>query len=480
MLEPVEDIPAAGTLLLGKYRVERVLGQGGMGIVVAAMHEVLHQRVALKFLTAKALTDTAAVERFLREARAAVQLQSEHVAKVSDVGKLENGAPYMVMEFLEGCDLSALLAQQRVLPVPFVADSVIQAIDAVAEAHARGIVHRDLKPSNLFLAGRAEGGEAIKVLDFGISKSSEPFGPGGVEQASLTSTAAVMGSPLYMSPEQFRSAKKVDSRTDIWALGTILYELLGGKPPFDGDSVGEVFASVLQNEPVSLLELRRDVPPALEQVVMRCLRKNADERFATVAELAQALLPFGTAESHRWVDRSKKLLAGRISTKTSPDTTISSPEDDSAATLAVAARPVQQTSNAWANAASSPRKRSVMPKLVGIGVVAIVVCGAALGALYRYKPTTAARLPESATPIVSEPVPAPVPPATASTAQQGNSSAPSAIAAAVSVPVPVHSAPPPAHTKPRTPPSAKATTSAPAASTAPVKPPSTSILDDRH
>src|SRR3954463_12881127 len=198
----------AGDILAGKYRIDRVLGVGGMGVVVAAHHMQLDERVAVKFLLPRALKNPEAVTRFIREARAAVKIKSEHVARVTDVGRLENGAPYIVMEYLEGLDLGAWLQQRGPLPVSQAVEFLLQACEAIAEAHALGIVHRDLKPANLFVIRRPDGGLSVKVLDFGIAKRI-----GAARGANITSTAAVMGSPLYMSPEQLNSSKDADART---------------------------------------------------------------------------------------------------------------------------------------------------------------------------------------------------------------------------------------------------------------------------
>ena len=195
-----------GEILAGKYRVDKVLGVGGMGVVVAAYHIELDQRVAIKFLLPEVLDHGEAVARFAREARAAVKIKSEHVAKVTDVGKLENGAPYMVMEFLDGSDLSQWLTQRGALPVEQACEFVLQACEAIAEAHALGIVHRDLKPGNLFVIRRADGVLSVKVLDFGISKTAS--GPGSGSAGAMTKTSALMGSPLYMSPEQMQSSRR--------------------------------------------------------------------------------------------------------------------------------------------------------------------------------------------------------------------------------------------------------------------------------
>jgi len=279
-----------GDVLAHKYRVERVLGTGGMGCVVAATHVELQERRALKFMLPHALADEAAVERFLREARAAVRLKSPHTVDVLDVGRLNTGEPYLVMEFLEGEDVKALLERGGPLPIDSAVDLVLQAVDAIDEAHDLGIVHRDLKPANLFLARGAKGKPLLKVLDFGVSKLME----GDRGQPSLTQTDSVMGSPAYMSPEQMRSAKNVDTRTDIWALGVVLYELLTGKSPFEGTTITELALNVVGKEPSPLRAQRLEVPQTLEAVVLQCLAKDPDQRFQTAGELAGALRPFGS------------------------------------------------------------------------------------------------------------------------------------------------------------------------------------------
>ncbi len=295
-----------GEILAGKYRVERVLGQGGMGVVVAARHVELDELVALKFLLPEALSEPEAVARFLKEARAAVRIKSEHVARVHDVGQLDSGAPYIVMEYLEGSDLGALLRKRPVLPVEDVIDYVLQACEAIANAHSLGIVHRDLKPSNLMLVVRSDGSECIKVLDFGISKVSSIAGR--ESSMNMTKTAAVLGSPLYMSPEQMMSARDVDGRTDIWALGTILYELLTGKPPFMADTLPALGVLIATRQAPPIRTLRPEVPAGVEAVAACCLEKGREQRFANVAELAQALAPFAPERSLVSVDRASRIL----------------------------------------------------------------------------------------------------------------------------------------------------------------------------
>jgi eukaryotic-like serine/threonine-protein kinase len=283
--------PEIGNLFVGKYRIERKLGQGGMGAVFAAHHELLHQRVAIKVLSTDVVAEGEVVTRFLNEARAAARIVSEHVARVTDVATLDNGVPYMVLELLEGDDLSKVLETRGALPVALAVDWVLQACAGVAKAHALGVVHRDLKPSNLFLARREDGTSVIKVLDFGISKSTNPA---LVPSSTLTATGSMIGSPCYMAPEQVRNAKHVDGRTDIWAIGVILHELLTTNRPFGGETLGELLVAIVEQQPPPISATRRDVPPGLERVVARCLRRAPAERFASIAELAQALEPYSS------------------------------------------------------------------------------------------------------------------------------------------------------------------------------------------
>ncbi|MDB5213305.1 MAG: hypothetical protein JWO86_1232 [Myxococcaceae bacterium] len=281
----------AGDVLDRKYRVERVLGTGGMGMVVAARHVQLGQRVALKFMLKEALADPGNAERFAREARAAVRLQSPHTAKVLDVGKLKNGEPYMVMEYLDGKDLDEVVRTNGPMPPHMAVDFMLQACEAFAEAHSLGMIHRDIKPKNLFLAQTVDGRPLVKVLDFGLAKTI-----GAAGDISLTATSAVFGSPQYMSPEQMRSAKDVDSRSDIWSIGVCLYELLTTRVPFDAGGLAEICAMVLKDpvEPPSKWAI--GLPPDLDAVVVKCLAKDPKDRYQTVAELAFALEPWAAIE----------------------------------------------------------------------------------------------------------------------------------------------------------------------------------------
>jgi serine/threonine-protein kinase len=279
-----------------------------MGVVVAAHHLQLDTRVAIKFLLPAMLAAPEAVARFTREARAASKITSEHVARVRDVGTLETGAPYMVMEFLDGGDLAGWLQQRGKLDVGQAVDFVLQAGEAIAEAHSLGIVHRDLKPANLFCMQRADGLLSIKVLDFGISKVNDTAGG-----MSVTKTTAVMGSPLYMSPEQMTSSRDVDHRTDIWSLGVILFELITGVVPFTGEMFSEICVKIATQGPPPLRSLRPEAPEGLEAVINRCLEKDRSRRFGSIGELAQALAPFAPDGS-----RSNAVRIARVGSGADP------------------------------------------------------------------------------------------------------------------------------------------------------------------
>ncbi len=281
---------AEGDVIAGKYRVESMVAIGGMGVVVSATHLALGQIVAIKVLLPLEASEdsTAAIPRFLREARAAAGLKSEHVVRIFDVDTLPSGLPYMVMELLSGQDLRRVIKLGGPLPIEQAVDFVLQAADAIGEAHSAGIVHRDLKPSNLFLTQRTDGRPWVKVLDFGISKASHD----PLTDTALTVTRAMIGSPMYMSPEQVRDAKSVDGRSDIWSLGVILHELLSGKPAFRGESLPAICAAIAADQPESLGAARPDLPPEFLLVAARCLQKDPGRRHQSVDELCAALQPF--------------------------------------------------------------------------------------------------------------------------------------------------------------------------------------------
>jgi serine/threonine protein kinase len=296
-------IPTPGTVLGGKYRIEQVLGYGGIAVVAAAYHLQLHRRVAIKYLLVEALESPEIVERFTREARAAARIRGEHVARVIDVGTFDEGAPYIVLEYLEGFDLERHLKREGPLHITHAVRWILQTCEALAEAHAAKIVHRDLKPANLFLAKGPDHRKKIKVLDFGVSK---------IIDEPMTERDRILGTVVYMSPEQLRAASEVDLRTDIWSLGVILYELLAGTPPFSGHTIISVAQAIERNAPRPLSEVRPDIPRTLENVVTRCLQTDPNDRYASVLELANALAPFMSTRDRETIRRISGVLQGSI------------------------------------------------------------------------------------------------------------------------------------------------------------------------
>jgi eukaryotic-like serine/threonine-protein kinase len=293
-----------GQLIAGKYRVEGAIGEGGMGIVLRAKHLDLDRVVAIKVMRPELAENPEVVERMLLEARAAAMLRSEHVARVLDIGRLESGTPYIVMEHLEGDDLYVLLARHRRLPLDQAVDFVAQACEAVAEAHARGIVHRDLKPENLFLTTSADGEPCVKVLDFGISKQRD------VQREHFTNPSTALGSPNYMAPEQMRARGPVDPRADVWSLGAVLYELVTGRQPFHAEGLAAVCMSVMLDAPVPPSQRDPELPAGIDRVVLRCLEKEPEARYQSVAELASALAAFGSPAARVHAQRAWRLLYG--------------------------------------------------------------------------------------------------------------------------------------------------------------------------
>ena len=427
-----------GAMLAGKYRIERVIGQGGMGVVVQAHHLSLDEKVAIKLLLPGALGNPSAVERFAREARAASKIKSEHVARVIDVGELDTGSPYMVMEYLEGRDLSSLLTERGAIAVDLAVLYVLQACEALAEAHSLGIVHRDIKPANLFLANRPSGPPAIKVLDFGISKSTL-----STEHANLTKTTAVMGSPLYMSPEQMQSSKNVDARSDIWSLGIVLYELVTGQVPFQADTLPELVLAVVQREPPALETMQSNLPADFSAVVRRCLAKDPSVRYASVGELAADLARFGPVEGRASLDRIGHVLRGGSFVVVVPDASgvSASPQ---ASTMLGDPRGTTTT-----EAVSSEQKAPTRPafRAQGLVVLALVAVVAAIGfSVLRARPR----------PDV-------------------------AVVPTVAAPPAVETTPPPSSTSPSTPPSTSGASALPAGSEAPpVAPPAPSAVRPSH
>ncbi|MCB9576347.1 MAG: serine/threonine protein kinase [Polyangiaceae bacterium] len=462
-----------GTILADKYRVERVLGEGGMGVVLEAVQVDLERHVAIKLMhTSDRHEREESLARFRREAKAAAKLRGDHVVRVLDVGKLDADTPYMVMELLEGADLRSTLDDRGPLPVQEAVAYLLQACEAMAEAHAKGIVHRDLKPGNLFVAKRPDGRPVIKVLDFGISKLTTDG------DSSMTRTRGGMGSPLYISPEQFESAKNVTHATDIWALGAVLYELLSGVAAFAASSIPEVYARIMADPPPRITPLRSDVPPGLERVVQKCLEHSPKDRYLTVADLAMALEPYAPASAVGFAASAVRLIqasplahAGLPEVKASmPPPGISSnpPRDaptvpDRAAELSAldthlgpararfvsghadtvaASTPGSATASTWtaATLAAHQKRRRIRTFAVGGGLLLIAGIATALFAFSRPDAEVAAdrepaRAPSQAPPLA---VAATLPVVGVASAKPSASAAPSVSAARSASPPPVH------------------------------------------
>lgn len=307
--------PTPGALIAGKYRILRTLGEGGMGIVVEAHHLHLDQRVAIKFLRGREALDERNVMRFRREARAAAKVKSDHVAQIYDVGMLDDGTRYLVMEYLEGCDLAFEIERAGRLPIGQACSIAVQILDAISRAHEVGIVHRDLKPENIFLVHLSDGSRRVKVLDFGISKLDDTKG-----SLKLTGTSDLMGTPLYMAPEQMATPELVDGRADIWSIGCVLYEMLTGQLPFEAQSMPELCRLVMSHDPRHLCDVSPDAPPALGETVMRCLKRDVDERIASADELSALLFPYAvgpSATSRSFISGSSEIPYQTVNTRMS-------------------------------------------------------------------------------------------------------------------------------------------------------------------
>lgn len=379
-----------GTVLGGKYRVGRTLGRGAMGVIFEAKHVQLGTLVAVKVLRKDYADKPEVAERFLREARAAAQLRGEHICRVHDYGAMDDGTPFMVMELLEGCDLGTLVDQEGALPPELVANCIVQTCTAIAEPHARGMIHRDLKPTNLFLEQRGDDAPFIKILDFGIAKFEHLDG-------KLTSTMSVVGSPSYMAPEQLRSTGTIDARTDIWALGVVMYELLTETQPFVGDSITDLALAITMEPP---LPFASRVPDGLADIVLRCLEKDPAERYQDVAELAAALAPFAK------LDASHAAAAARMLAK---------PRNAMAVVDELLANQTKHTTLHGASGVVVARTRPRATLGIGIAVAVAVIASAIL--YTRREPTHSDR-PGAATPR---------PPADASAAPDGTAEIPSSL-----------------------------------------------------
>ncbi len=301
--------PVPGEVLDGKYKIEKLLGEGGMGAVAKATHVLRRAPVALKFMSPAVLSMSGAVERFINEGVAASQIDSDHVVKVFDVGRLPSGSPYLVMEYLEGCDLAQLLEREGGrLPIVRTVNFTLQILRALQAAHAAGIVHRDMKPSNCFIVTKDGDGDFVKLVDFGISKvRTGDDAPSG----NLTRTNSALGTPLYMSPEQARSPKDVDQRTDLYSTGAIVYEMLTGRTPYTSETgeFTEILYKIFTTDPDPVRSFRPDLPDGFAAAIHRALLRDLPQRFASALDMAEAMAPYGDDKTQQLLS---KMRGGKI------------------------------------------------------------------------------------------------------------------------------------------------------------------------
>jgi eukaryotic-like serine/threonine-protein kinase len=394
----------AGTVIADRYHVERVLGEGGMGVVVLATHLVLQQKVAIKFLRREVMFDADVVARFLREARAAAKVQSDRVVRVHDVATLADGTPYIVMEYFEGNDLATILTTRGPLPVQEAVRYMLQTCEALAETHAAGIIHGDLKPENIYIARSSDGVGRVKLLDFGISKI--------VMEDKTTGLPNVAGTPCYMAPEQLEHGS-FDLRADLWSLGTVLYELLVGQPPFLADTPEEICKRVVRSQ---LPPIRRqDVPEALRDVIVHCLAKDPARRFASATELALALEPHTP-------HRSSASHVDHITSRPAYGTT--------------------SVSGLGIESAGPPTSRfsRIVGVVVAMTVVALVVCALVFAGVFRRSGQRVAVVQKTvATPAAASATAAPPEPSSATAPPPAPPDAPSPVSEAATASVPAKS-----------------------------------------
>ena len=387
---PPSPYPAQGEVLDGKYRVERLLGEGGMGAVAKATHLIRRAPVALKFMSPAVLALQGAVERFVNEGVAASQIDSDHVVKVFDVGRMPSGAPYLVMEYLDGHDLAQILAREvQLITIARAVHFTLQILRALQTAHASGIIHRDMKPSNCFVIDKDGEPDFVKLVDFGISKvrSDDP----DRQAANLTRTNSALGTPLYMSPEQARSPRDVDNRTDLYSVGAILYELLAGRTPYTSDTgeYTEILFKIFTTDPEPLVNLRPDVPEGLAAVVSRALTRDLQVRYASAADFAEALSPFADERSAQVVSRFR---GNRPAAGASPGISVApaAPYRGDIATAHAGAREIPRPAGVPTDigmtreaAAATPGARGKSAAVVMVAVMTLLALAAATAVVVR-------------------------------------------------------------------------------------------------
>ena len=369
----------SGTILAERYRVVRVLGQGGMGVVLEVVHAQLGGRFALKLMHAEHASDAEMLARFENEARLAANLVSEHLVRVTDLGRLPTGEPFLVMDYLDGLDLDQIIEQKRSVSVPEAVQWVVEASAGLAHLHAAGSVHRDVKPSNLFLANDPSGRQVVKVLDFGLARAPRS------ENTRLTATTANFGTPLYMAPEQILSAKHVDARADQHALAHVLYELLTGEPAFGGETAGAVTVAIATQPAPPVRAKRPDAPEGVEQAVARAMSKRPEDRFPSLGEFAMALAVFSGPNAQRCAADTLRLV-GRTDVEeiahartalSNPRPALSAPGID-----ATEVRPPSLSVGPVSTSNSKGRRKQSSPLVSGLAIATAAVVGIGLAVGY--------------------------------------------------------------------------------------------------
>jgi serine/threonine-protein kinase len=409
-----QDLPSKlpGTVIAGKYRIESMIGKGGMGSVWAATHLGLGQRVAVKLIAKRYAGSREARQRFDLEAKAAAQLRSRFVVQVYDNGETEDGTPYIVMELLLGESLDQRIQRQGPVPLDAALRIIGQVGRALSRAHSLGIVHRDLKPENIFMT-RTEDDDAeiAKVLDFGIAKIKSPdSGAGG----SGTRTGAVLGTPLFMSPEQARGLKSVDHRTDIYSLGMVLYMMLTGQSAFSGESFGDILVAICTQPLPSFGVVAKWLPPGLDAWLQRACAREPTERFQSIDEMLEAL---SAAAGFAQPNLQSQEMARAGSSGLGRHAAAATGAAVNAATQVSTGGVRGTTSAVTVTGAEIPKRSMAVPALLGAG--ALVVIGAVVAFVALRKPATVeqttARQIESApsSTATQAPTAAPTPPPTA-------------------------------------------------------------------
>jgi eukaryotic-like serine/threonine-protein kinase len=388
----------SGRVLDGRYRVERLLGRGGMGAVYDGRHAIVGKRVAIKMLHAEFAANEEVLKRFYREAQAAAAIGHKNIIDIMDVGVTPANEPYIVMEYLEGEDLESMLVRTGPLSLEAACGILEPALNALGAAHAKGIVHRDLKPANIFLCREQGGAPTVKLIDFGISKFS-----GAAGSTKLTQTGSLLGTPAYMSPEQARGDQSVDHRTDLYAVGVILYQMLTGSLPFVGDNYNTLLISVLTAEPRPLRQLNPRIPTDAEALVLKELSKDPAARSQSAIEMLEA---FKGLAAYKERGNGLSLLGTQLHAGVaSGDIGAATDRGGGSSASRVLSQMAKATPGVWSG---TEAKKGPRPALVGgLVAAAVIAVAAVVFVLLRGSGTPVAPVAPVAAPIVAPAAPPP-------------------------------------------------------------------------